>query len=504
MRKCNWGIFIFLILIQITVAQTTVTDIINGQAIYYNHTPNIARGSDGTLVSAWQSAEDQIVYSKYDESFSTWSPAIQISNAGNDAHKAGLAADNDGNIYCIWQQRDSSAQDWGIYFKKINASEAPVNLTGNDAENEEASIICDDNGRIFVAWNTGAEADGGVFVYAIYSDDGGANWSTPAVLSSADGILGGGSGTAGRPYLTAGKNGKVVCAWHEHPDGFDKRESYTNQFDGTSWAGEVAFNYTADSANTMYPAVAVGSDDMVYMATVSYTSPERLFFLKKAWGDAEWPTEPNQIILADDQLTKPFLVMDENDNFYMTFRMDDPIDTTFSMENAGLITSSDGGNTWTDPTRLSAENHDAGYISIANNVSSSGVDILWRETSRAFADDGDSISIIHANIDLLTSVEEGSESIPNKYQLYQNYPNPFNPTTNIKYNISKAGNYQLVVYNALGEKISTLVSSHLTAGEHTSFWNGTNDAGNKMTTGIYFYQLNSEDINLTKKMILLQ
>ncbi len=109
------------------------------------------------------------------------------------------------------------------------------------------------------------------------------------------------------------------------------------------------------------------------------------------------------------------------------------------------------------------------------------------------------------NMNVVTSVnEDNSNSLPLSYSLYQNYPNPFNPTTNIKYTIPKGAYVKLVVYNILGKQIKTLVSTEQNAGTHIVQWNGTNDYGSKVASGIYFYRITAGDFVNVKKMILLK
>jgi flagellar hook assembly protein FlgD len=91
-----------------------------------------------------------------------------------------------------------------------------------------------------------------------------------------------------------------------------------------------------------------------------------------------------------------------------------------------------------------------------------------------------------------------------KFYLAQNYPNPFNPSTTIEYVVSQAGEYELSVYNLLGQKIRTLLSSQLTAGDYRAQWDGRNDTGQKVGSGIYFYRLSGKNLTLTRKMVLMR
>ncbi|MDO8550250.1 MAG: FlgD immunoglobulin-like domain containing protein, partial [Ignavibacteria bacterium] len=112
--------------------------------------------------------------------------------------------------------------------------------------------------------------------------------------------------------------------------------------------------------------------------------------------------------------------------------------------------------------------------------------------------------------DGVTSVEEDNTSvIPTEFSLHQNYPNPFNPSTTIEFSLPVASKVKLTVYNILGEVVNVLIDNTLAAGLHSVNWNSTNKAGNKMVSGVYFFELKasgndgSEFSNL-KKMILLK
>jgi flagellar hook assembly protein FlgD len=88
--------------------------------------------------------------------------------------------------------------------------------------------------------------------------------------------------------------------------------------------------------------------------------------------------------------------------------------------------------------------------------------------------------------------------------LEQNYPNPFNPTTTINYSITKSGIVRLNIFNSLGQVVNILLDSYQDAGNHSITWNGEDSNGNSLSSGIYFYQLVSDDFTQAKKMILLK
>jgi hypothetical protein len=94
--------------------------------------------------------------------------------------------------------------------------------------------------------------------------------------------------------------------------------------------------------------------------------------------------------------------------------------------------------------------------------------------------------------------------VPANFSLQQNYPNPFNPSTAINYSIDKESHYELAVYNLLGHKVAELENGVLSPGTYQTIWNGTNDSGNPVSAGVYYYNLKSEGISQTKQMLFLK
>jgi hypothetical protein len=91
---------------------------------------------------------------------------------------------------------------------------------------------------------------------------------------------------------------------------------------------------------------------------------------------------------------------------------------------------------------------------------------------------------------------------PEEFKLYQNYPNPFNPSTIIMFDLPLNQNINLFIYNILGERIKSLFSGNLEAGRYEFGWNGTNDSGINLPSGVYIYSMEGTDIKFSKKMIL--
>ncbi|NIW43720.1 MAG: T9SS type A sorting domain-containing protein, partial [candidate division Zixibacteria bacterium] len=96
------------------------------------------------------------------------------------------------------------------------------------------------------------------------------------------------------------------------------------------------------------------------------------------------------------------------------------------------------------------------------------------------------------------------EGLPTTFGLNPNYPNPFNPATTIKYQLPQSSDVKLVIYNVLGQKVRTLLATRMKAGYHDVVWDGRNDLGAQVASGIYIYRFKAGDFLKVQKMILMK
>jgi len=104
-----------------------------------------------------------------------------------------------------------------------------------------------------------------------------------------------------------------------------------------------------------------------------------------------------------------------------------------------------------------------------------------------------------------SAVYKGKDAIPTKYALRQNYPNPFNPETMIAFDLPEQAKVTLQVYNLMGQSIKTLVNDKKVAGKHQILWDGTDDKGVAVASGLYFYSIKAvgENNNFSQKMKMM-
>ena len=105
---------------------------------------------------------------------------------------------------------------------------------------------------------------------------------------------------------------------------------------------------------------------------------------------------------------------------------------------------------------------------------------------------------------VLSEVLPAGDLLPTVYNLKQNAPNPFNPTTGISYDLPKASNVRMSIYNVLGQEVTTLMDAFQEAGSHSIVWNGTNNNGTAVASGMYFYRIEAGEFSKTMKMMMLK
>ena len=139
------------------------------------------------------------------------------------------------------------------------------------------------------------------------------------------------------------------------------------------------------------------------------------------------------------------------------------------------------------------------YLSLAN-LPGTSMDPELLNVVCGFPDEANPVTVSTSSLGL-----DDNESIPDYFALHQNYPNPFNPSTQISFDVPQGAEHiMLNVYNILGQNVSTLVNGVMNPGQYTMEWNATDEVGNPVASGIYFYELRSASFTARKKMLLIR
>jgi hypothetical protein len=113
------------------------------------------------------------------------------------------------------------------------------------------------------------------------------------------------------------------------------------------------------------------------------------------------------------------------------------------------------------------------------------------------------LRIVFDGGEVSTGVDD-QPAVPQSFALMQNYPNPFNPITQIRFVLPSSGKARLAIYDILGRRVRTLVDGPRPAGEQQVTWDGRDDAGASVASGIYFYRLDANGLTQARKLTLLR
>jgi hypothetical protein len=140
-------------------------------------------------------------------------------------------------------------------------------------------------------------------------------------------------------------------------------------------------------------------------------------------------------------------------------------------------------------------------------IESTAVGFSEDATTVAVGDGQDALNVtLEMQTDNVTDVGSGDDgATPKSFALFQNYPNPFNPETTIKYQLSQTAEVTLKIFNLLGQEVRTLVNQQQAAGAYSLIWDGKDNFGQQVSTGIYIFQLDAGDaFKMSKRMIMVK
>jgi hypothetical protein len=417
-----------------------------------------------------------------------------------------IAADESGNVYVTGtsQVPDFVQSDYVTIKYHPNGDTAWVktyNGPGNWADQAYA-IGVDGSDNVYVTGYSGGNGTFSDYTTIKYYSNGDTAW-----IRRYDGPI---SGQDQAHAIVIDDSGNIyVTGWSEQSTGPDYNEDYaTIKYDSSGnelWVQR--YNGPADYSDKA-SAIAVDDSGNVYVTGQSYgigTYWDYATIKYNSDGDSVWVRRHNGLGNASDYAYA--IATDNLGNVYVTGE-------------------SYGGWTATDYTTIKYyPNGDTAWIKTYNGPAN-----MWDETHAIAIDDSGNVYVTgqscqgpwpynfdYATIKYVQTATDVSEETegrekPSEFALFQNYPNPFNQSTKIEFTLSKPGFVSLKIYNLLGKKVRSLISEYLSSGYKHVFWDETNDLGQEVASGIYFYQLRVENpafsgpegFAKTKKLLLLK
>jgi hypothetical protein len=411
--------------------------------------PDIASDNNSNFVITWIDGYDKIYAQRFSYDGTPLGNNLEVSESngqiGYKPSALSIAMDSIGDFAICWSQR-KNFQNWDIYVQQYSQNGLPfrgnfiVNDDTMDANQFSPDITMDLNGNFVVVWMSWFNEASLIYAQR-FANDGTPIGNNYKITEDSTDI------DYLLPSIKMNNKGNYIISWCS----IDVEKQSYNIY---------AQQYSADGIKL---------------------------------GDIFRISESD--IRVDGEMRRPTISFDKNRNFIVTWenRLNNKI---YAQRYA-----SDGtpiGNNFDISSEDSSLQHSP-YVVLWNNK----IYNTW-EDDRAIITGYD----VWANVldfnNPLGIGNDGPEPTTNNFVLKQNYPNPFNPSTTINYELSERSRVEIFIYNISGQKIRTLINAEQQAGSYKVQWDGKNNQGISVASGMYLYQLKKEGSSITRKMILIR
>lgn len=442
---------------------------------------SLAIDRSNTLHAVWRRAQTgggwRLFYTAKPPS-NPWLPPREIADSTLLIFRYALTVEHQSGTAYVAYERESALPGEILLARDSAGTWVHTRITENTSEDLSPTIALDANGRVHLAW---IGQDSASNWKIMYTTNIGGPFQNQLLSASDLGPFGSGAD----PFIAVTTDGVAHIFYRGGDFGIYRiHHAWNNAPGGTSWSYEILItpngnDFTAQAVitqDTTIHLLASGNDGFGFPPRAFYirrspggtwTTPERANPSASGWGRS----------LVIDRFGKAHISWDEvSGNIY----------------TGNLFYASNRTGTWTNAPIL------------ADGKTYSGVLVL-DSTGRghALAYNGESFSTqeilaIHSP-GILTSIDEELPHISVDYRLFQNYPNPFNPSTAITFQLPKATEVMLTVYNLLGQEIATLVNEKREAGTHTVQFDAT-----ELPSGVYVFRLAAGNYSETRKLLLIR
>ena len=255
-------------------------------------------------------------------------------------------------------------------------------------------------------------------------------------------------------------------------------QQWVRTYNGPGNQDDLPYDIAVDASGNVYVTggiITVSSGDDYF--TIKYNSS----------GSQLWAAQFNGLGNGNDDASS--LIVDAAGNVYVTGTC---MGSGTSFDWVTVKYNSSGTQQW-----MKIYNGSADYWDFANAIRlDAGGNIIVSGTSSGITSGSDYTTIKYSQV---TGITPLNNEIPQHFSLSQNYPNPFNPGTKIRFELPMSSFVKLIVFDALGRELETLVSENLSAGTYEQLWNA-----DKYSDGVYFYKLTAGNFSETKRMILVK
>lgn len=472
-------------------------------AVEVNHFTVGLQDTDGGNSIAVHENNIYLIWQDMDSSFcsfvsrstdggATFSDGVMVGEEAPQIFGA-ITTDNVGNVCVAW---DGVANEFlsGVYFaKSMDHAEtftSPVTVSPSGFFPE---LLAVDNFVYISFYELKADSSFGYFFAR--STDGGTSFESAYEISDAhiDYIK---LDTPNAMILD--NNGDIYCAWNDGRGDDSGSDIYLSRStdNGVSFSENIIVNssFVGDDKLRTSPSLALGDNNIyaVWREDADQSgNGRRILFAKSTMSEMSFG--PAMVIITGGWSTPCIATSSQGDVYLAYPQRGDHENGLFCLK------SSDQGATFPVTILISSVGEYAKYPSIcidSNNL----LNAVW---TLAREDDEDDVYFSRGTINITDTYDE-QEINPDQYVLAQNFPNPFNPMTSISYEIPVQSKVLLTIFDMQGIEIITLEDASRRAGNYEVQWNGMDQSGNPVSTGVYFARLQAGEFYQTIKMIYLK
>ena len=448
--------------------------------------PDMTIGVNGNIHVVWEDYSRlgsfywrDILYVVYDGY--EWSEPEQVSAMDTTySYSPAVAVDSLGRPHVVWNHRAIFPDADAYYSHKTDTGwTEPLNLAPHGSTQYAPDICIDSRGFIHVVWADYLTGNGDI-LHRYYD---GVEWSDYTNISN-DPI------DSAEPCIKVDTGDNLNLAWRQLSSSSMNNEIFYSKYDGIYWSEKTNISQSTYQSST-YPCLALDSNNnphVVWRQTIGGFYCEIYY----TYYDGEEWMEPADITNLGLRSDYPSLAINSHDVKCMLFS----VSSQGGDQYVNFIYCID--SVWSYP--------DTVFDRYTSNTSSIGIDEddIIQATISTIVNLGNSDQFYTYNTQFSSAVENRNVSFLN-YNNLQCYPNPFNTKLNIIYSISNKSDIQLSIYNINGQFIKKLISGEFAGGQYLNTWEGNNQFGEEVSSGIYFLQLVIDNhLNLIQKSILIK
>jgi len=468
-------------------------------------TPSLAVNSKRESFVVWEdfrSGNADIFFRQIDQLGNFVIPEMKVSDDTSILPQINpdIATDDKNTLFIVWQDFRNGANIYGQFYNfLLPLGNIKINQDTSTNIHQHPSVSASKTGKFVAVWSDNRDGNFNIYGqrYTSLGANVGSNFKVNDDVTPNDHFS---------PQVASDSLGNFVVVWEDYRD--SQGHIYMQAFDSSGNLLGTNLRVQSDSSNTtqIKPDIArtvTGEFAVSWLETRGAGD----FILAQRYDASRQAVNPN-LIISDTVAVNPFapkIALDKNQTLLVTWE-----DSRLGHSDIwGQFFYSSNDSMGPD-FKVNQDLGTALQFSPACGFASDYTYFVWsdnRNPGLGFD--------IYANIYVYKGTEVKppksiSSAIPKSFELEQNYPNPFNATTVIKYHLKAANSSSnqistsLKVYNIKGELVKTLVRQNQAPGIYQVTWDGKNERGQTVSTGIYFYLLEAGEQKEAKKMLLLK